>query len=199
MALAEEVKRGAFRLRPADFIPLVLVAVLYVLAAKLGLRLAFVHASATAVWPPAGIALAALLLRGYRMWPAVFVGAFAANVTTAGSIATSLGIATGNSLEALTGAYLVTRFASGRHAFARGRDVVKFVGLAAIASPAVAATIGVASLAIGHSASWTAAPLIWLTWWLGDAGGIVVIAPLLILWAKDARLHGGFPRFLETG
>jgi len=199
MALAEEVKRGAFRLRPADFIPLVLVAVLYVLAAKLGLRLAFVHASATAVWPPAGIALAALLLRGYRMWPAVFVGAFAANVTTAGSIATSLGIATGNSLEALTGAYLVTRFASGRHAFARGQDVVKFVGLAAIVSPTVAATVGVASLGLGHFAPWAAAPSIWLTWWLGDAAGIVVIAPLLILWATDARLHGGFPRFLETG
>src|SRR6266498_4114386 len=86
-------------LRPADLFALLLVAALYLLAAKLGLKLAFVHASATAVWPPAGIALAALLLRGYGMWPAVFIGAFVANITTAGSLGTSLGIAAGNTLE----------------------------------------------------------------------------------------------------
>src|SRR5216683_2787623 len=102
------------------------LAAVYLVAAKLGLMLAFVHASATAVWPPAGIALAAVLVRGYRMWPAVFIGAFVANITTAGSIGTSLGIGAGNTLEAVAGTYLVTRFASGRHAFARGQDVIKF-------------------------------------------------------------------------
>ena len=85
--IGEEATSAGARpgLRPADLVALVLIATLYVLAAKLGLTLAFVHASATAVWPPAGIALAVLLLRGYRMWPAVFVGAFVANITTAGS------------------------------------------------------------------------------------------------------------------
>jgi len=197
--MVDSAKPARVRFRAADVLILALVAILYLAAAKLSLRLAFVHASATAVWPPAGIALAALLLRGYRMWPAVFVGAFVANVTTAGSIATSFGIATGNSLEAVTGAYLITRFASGRHAFTRGQDVVRFVGLSAIVSTTVSATLGVGSLLLGGFALWTSAPSIWLTWWLGDAAGIVLVAPLLILWAEDARLGGGLSRLVETG
>ena len=86
---------------------LVLAAV-YFAAAKLGLMLAFVHASATAVWPPTGIALASMLLLGPRVWPAILLGAFLANVTTAGNLWTSLGIATGNTLEGVLGAWLVT-------------------------------------------------------------------------------------------
>ena len=93
------------------------LTVAYVLAGKLGLLFASVHASATAVWPPSGIALAALLLLGARMWPAVAVGAFLVNVTTAGSVATSLGIALGNTLEAVIGCWLVERLAHGRGAF----------------------------------------------------------------------------------
>lgn len=81
----------------------------YVVAAKLGLLLAFVHASATAVWPPTGIALAALLVLGVRVWPAILVGAFLVNLTTAGNVWTSLGIALGNTLEGVVGAGLVER------------------------------------------------------------------------------------------
>src|SRR5258708_16362298 len=95
----------------------VLVGV-YFVAGKLGLRLAFEHASATAVWPPTGIALAALLLYGYRMWPAIFVGALLVNVTTAGSVWTSLGVATGHTLEGLLGVLLVRRLADGPNLFA---------------------------------------------------------------------------------
>ena len=91
-----------------------LLAALYFLAGKLGLQLAVVHPSATAIWPGTGIALAAILLFGYGVWPGIFLGAFAVNVTTAGSILSAVGIATGNTLEALVGAYLVIRFANGR-------------------------------------------------------------------------------------
>ena len=91
-----------------------LVALLYFAAAKIGLSLAFVNPSATAVWPPTGIALAALLLLGYRIWPGILLGAFLANVSTSGSIPTSFAIAIGNTLEGLAGAYLVNRFANGR-------------------------------------------------------------------------------------
>src|SRR5262249_59128932 len=86
------------------------LTLVYIVAGKLGLLLAFVHASATAVWPPTGIALAALLVYGYPAWPAIFVGAFVVNVTTAGSVASSLGIAAGNTLEALVGVWLVNRW-----------------------------------------------------------------------------------------
>src|SRR5437870_3674213 len=81
-----------------------ILTVIYFIVGKLSLQLAFVHPSASPVWPPAGIALAALVVFGYRTWPAIFLGAFLVNVTTAGNIATSLGIATGNTPEALCGA-----------------------------------------------------------------------------------------------
>jgi len=79
------------------------LAAVYFVAGKFGLRLAFAHPSATAVWPPTGIALAAFLILGYRVWPAVFAGAFLVNITTTGSLATSVGIGVGNTLEGLLG------------------------------------------------------------------------------------------------
>src|SRR5256885_6425832 len=90
---------------------------IYFAAGKLGLSLAFVNASASAVWPPTGIALAVLLVLGYRAWPAILIGAFLVNISTSGSLAASLLIAVGNTLEGIIGAYLVNRFAHGRHAF----------------------------------------------------------------------------------
>src|SRR6188474_3645021 len=88
-----------------------LLTLVYFIAGKFGLLLASLQASASPVWPPAGIALAALLLLGHRAWPAIFIGAFLVNVTTAGNVATSFAIGTGNTLEALVGAWLVNRFA----------------------------------------------------------------------------------------
>jgi PAS domain S-box-containing protein len=165
------------------------LAVVYFLSGKLGLSLAFLNASATAVWPPAGIALAALLLFGYRVWPGIFVGAFLVNVTTAGSVATSIGIAVGNTLEALVGAGLVQRFAHGRHAFDRPQDIFKYVFLAALFSTAISATFGVTSLTLGGFASWDQYGPVWLTWWLGDMVSDLIVAPLIFLWA-GRRLQG---------
>src|SRR2546422_4700450 len=147
-----------------------ILTVVYFIAGKLGLMLASLHASASPVWPPAGIALAALLVLGYRVWPAIFVGAFLVNVTTAGNIFTSLGIASGNTLEALCGAWLVNKFANGARAFDRPQDVFKFA-LAALISTTVSATCGVSSLAAGGFAQWSSYWPIWLTWWLGDTSG----------------------------
>src|SRR3989441_6866919 len=122
-----------------------LVATAYFAAARWGLRLAFVNPSAAPIWPPTGIALAALLVLGYRVWPGILLGAFLANLLTAGSVAGSIGIAVGNTLEGVVGAYLVNRFAHGRKAFERAQDVLKFAVLAGIASTTVSATIGVTS------------------------------------------------------
>ena len=154
------------------------------MAGKLGLSMAFLHASASAVWPPTGIAIGALLVGGSRLWPAILFGAFVVNITTAGSFATSLGIATGNTLEALVGAWLVNRFAGGRHVFERARDVFKFAGLAAGVSTMVSATIGVTSLALGDYAPWADYGAIWLTWWLGDAVGALIVTPVVVLWSE---------------
>ena len=159
----------------------------YFLAGKLGLALAFVHASASAFWPPTGIAIAAALLFGLRIWPAVFVGAFLVNITTSGDVASSLGIASGNTLEAVVAAWLVNRFAGGAAVFDRPHDVFRFTILAAALSTMVSATIGVLSLWIGHLAETEALPDIWLTWWLGDAVGALVFAPLVVLWVRPGE------------
>ncbi len=164
------------------------LAAAYFVAAKLGLRLAFVHASATAVWPPTGIALAAFLILGSRLWPAIFVGAFLANITTAGSVATSLGIAAGNTLEGLLGAALVSRFAQGLQAFERPRNILKFAFLAAGGATTVSATCGVTSLVLGGFARWAEYGDIWLTWWLGDVVGALVVAPAVLLWSANPRV-----------
>jgi diguanylate cyclase (GGDEF)-like protein len=180
-----------------DLSVLAVLVTAYVVAGKLGLRLAFVNASATAVWAPAGIALAAFLVLGYRVWPAILLGAFLVNVTTAGSAVTSVCIGAGNTLEGLAGAWLVNRFAGGRHAFARARDVFKFTGLAAIASTTVSATCGVTTLALAGLATWPSYGSIWLTWWLGDAAGDLVVAPFAILWSAMPRVRFRPGRGLE--
>ena len=127
----------------------------YFAAAKLGLQLAIVHASATAVWPPTGIALASLLLFGYGTWPAIAVGAFLANITTHGTVATCAGIATGNTLEALAGAWLVNRYANGRDALFTGLGAFRFTALAGVLSTTISATFGVLSLTLGRDADWS--------------------------------------------
>ena len=178
--------------RSEEFKNLAIVAILvvvYFVAGKLGLRLAYVNASATAVWPCTGIAVAALLLYGYRVWPGILVGAFMVNLTTMGTVETSAGIAIGNTLEGLAGCYLVTRFAHGKEAFSRAQDIFKFALLAGMAATTVSATIGVTTLALGGFANWAAFGSIWSTWWLGDAVGAVIVTPLLMLWWENPRLH----------
>jgi len=180
-------------------VPLIgILAVVYFIAGKLGLMLASLHASASPVWPSAGIALAAILLLGYRVWPAIFIGAFLVNVTTAGNVATSFAIATGNTLEALAGAWLVNRFAGGKNVFDRPQGVFKFAVVAAI-STIISPVFGVTSLALAGFADWTNYGAIWLTWWLGDATGDLVFAPLVILWSVASKRSWNKKETAEVG
>jgi len=165
------------------------LAVVYFGTAKLGLRFAYVNPSATALWAPTGITLAAFLIFGFRVWPGAFLGAFFANLTTAGSVLTSIGIATGNTLEGVVGCYLVRRFARGKQTFERAQDIFKFAFLAGMVSTTISPTIGVTSLALGGFANWTEYGPIWRTWWLGDGVGAVVVTPLLLLWRENPRLN----------
>jgi PAS domain S-box-containing protein len=174
-----------------------LLTLAYFAAGKLGLALAVVNASVSPVWPPTGIAFAAFLLLGPRIWPAIFIGAFLVNVTTTGSIAPSLGIAIGNTCEGRLGAELVRLFANGRHVFNRARDVFKFVVLAGLFSTAVSATIGASSLTLAGHAAWRDYPAIWFTWWLGDAVGALVVGPAVVLWSSRDDASQSRARRLE--
>src|SRR6266853_1003907 len=149
-------------------VELVALALVYFCCGRFGLSLAFVNPNATAVWPPTGVALVALLVRGQRLWPGVFLGAFLVNFFAQGSFPTSLGIAAGNTLEAVLGAWLVSRYANGAHAFERTTSIFNFIFLAALGSTLASATCGVSSLCLGGFARWDQFGPIWLTWWLGD-------------------------------
>src|SRR5881396_2940005 len=197
----EMTRKGSWAMQSRRFsgLPLIgILAVIYFIAGKLGLMLASLHASASPVWPPAGIALAGLLLLGYRAWPAIFIGAFLVNVTTAGNVATSFAIATGNTLEALVGAWLVNRFASGTNVFDRLQGVFKFAlaaGISTIISPA----FGVTCLGVAGFADWANYGAIWLTWWLGDATGDLVFTPLVLLWSVASKRRWNKKEAAEVG
>lgn len=157
------------------------LAAIYYGAAKLGLTLAFATPSVTAIWPPTGIALAALVLGGFRLWPGVALGAFFANMWTGVPLYAVLGITLGNTLEALVGAFLLVRVANFRPSLERVRDVLALVVLAAGVSTMVAATIGVGSLLAADEISSGNFGSVWRTWWLGDAGGDLLVAPALMV------------------
>lgn len=177
----------------------VLLCAVYIGAARLGLRFASVHPSATAIWPPTGIAIAAFLLFGTRVWPAIVAGAFIANTITAGSLATSAGIAVGNTLEGLIGARLVDASAGGRFAFTRAPDVFRFAALAGVVATLVSPSIGVTSLAIGGYARWSDYGSIWLTWWLGDLAGALIVAPFFITWSASPAVTLRRSEWVEAG
>jgi len=147
---------------------------------------ATLNASASPVWPPTGLAIAALLLWGRRLWPGVYVGAFAANFLTTSTPASSLAIAAGNTLEALTCAYLVARFAKRLNAFDTPRDLGIFV-VAGLSGSLVSATVGVTSLAVSGLAQWSLYIPLLTTWWLGDASGALIVAPLIMSFLQPSR------------
>src|SRR2546430_1250865 len=175
-----------------------IVTVIYFIAGKLGLSLAFLNASASPVWPPAGISLAVLLLFGYRVWPAIFVGAFLVNATTAGNVATSLAIAMGNTLEALAASCWVNRFAGGKNFCDRPLGIFKFAVVAA-ATTVISPALGVSSLAFASFANWTEFGTIWLPWWLGDVTGDLVFTPLVLLWAVPSKRRWHKKEAAEVG
>lgn len=171
---------------------------LYFEAGSLGLKLAFVHASATAVWPPTGIALAALLLFGTRLWPGVFVGAFLVNISVTGDLPTTLCIACGNTLETLIGATLVSRYAQGRNFLYDPRSFFGFMLLAALGATTISATAGAASLTALGLADPDALGAIWLNWWLGDAAGALIFTPLIVAWVDDFTVYRNRRAAIET-
>ena len=174
------------------------IAAVYFAAAKLGLTMAFVAEQVTAVWPPAGIGLATLLIFGLRVWPGIMLGAFLANVTTSEPVATAFGIAVGNTLEAVIGARLLCHFIAPDLSLQRMKDVLGLVGLAAAISPMVSATIGVTSLCLGAVQPWGTYRSLWWVWWLGDATGDLVMAPVLLTWATTRRSHWQSGRIAEA-
>jgi PAS domain S-box-containing protein len=176
------------------------IAAAYVVTAKLGFLFAIAPGNVTALWPPSGIALAAVIHRGNRAALGVWLGSFLVNslffaqVQTLSVIAltTASSIATGSMLQVLLAASLYWRFI-GPGIPEQVKDVIKFLGIAAL-SCSVAPSVGVSSLAIGGAIPWSNYPYTWLTWWLGDLAGILTVTPpLLVIGRSTPRRALAFP------
>jgi PAS domain S-box-containing protein len=172
-----------------------LLAALYFALAKLSLLTAIPPGYATSVWPPSGLALAAVVLLGRRVWPGIWIGAALANLTVQSSIPAAAIIATGNSLEALVAAALMRRYIAAP-VFQQGEDVFRFLAVAAAAAM-VAATIGTLAISAVGPASSTGLATIWSTWWQGDLTGMIVVAPLILCWAPGRGVAWTRRRVLE--
>ena len=166
-----------------------LIAIVYFAAAELGLSLASVHENVTPVWPPTGIAIASLLIFGVRVWPGVFVGALAANLLTSIPIASTFGIAIGNTLEAVVAWSLLRRSKGWRKSFDTVGDVLVFVVYAAVLAPLVSATIGSLGVCFGDPNQWSGFWKLWLTWWMGDGFGALIVSPLLLSWSASRKIN----------
>jgi PAS domain S-box-containing protein len=170
--------------------------VAYVTGAKLGIETSVAHGVITPVWAPTGIALAALVLYGPRLWPAVALGAFVANATSGPDLLDAAFISVGNTLEAVVGSLLLLRVGF-RPAMDRVRDVFSLIVYGALLSTAIAATNGVTVLWISGDLERSYGSE-WLLWWIGDAMGALIVAPLMFVlstrsWRqldRRARLEG---------
>lgn len=183
------------------------IALLYFFSGQLGMLVAIPGTYATAFWPPSGFALAATLVCGYGVCPGIFLGALSLDLFTVHAIdlqlyplsaftvstITSLGAC----LQAATGAWLVKKFIHASHPFTRAVDVIKFCFLA-IGSCLINATIGASCLAFSGLISWGFFSTVWLTWWIGDAVGILIITPLMIIWRHTPRLDLSLGQVVEV-
>jgi PAS domain S-box-containing protein len=173
------------------------VAGLYIGSAKLGIALSVAHGVITPVWAPTGISLAALVLFGPRLWPAVALGALVANATSGASLPLAVAISVGNTLEAVVGAGLLRR-AGFRPALDRVRDVLALIVLGGAASTTISATNGVTALWVAGHISGSSYGSEWFLWWSGDAMGDLVVAPLLLVWASVPLRKLGVAKALEA-
>jgi signal transduction histidine kinase len=177
-------------------IKVLLVSILYYTTAEIGLQLDATGGFAALFWLPTGISLAAVFLLGYRMFPGILLGAFFVNFFIGAPLFVACGIAVGNTLEAIIGAYLLKKVVGFNPSLDRIKDVLALVVLAALMSTVISATIGVSSLAYGGvlTSSYLST---WGAWWIGDMVSNIIVAPFLFVWSRRAYVHFEKKRALE--
>ena len=180
------------------FLKIVLLAVVYHLAARLGLKMAYVQINTSPVWPPTGIALAALLLFGYNLWPGISLGVFLGSLLNGAQFDLALGMALGNTLEAIFGAFCLKRFVGFHNAIDRVRDVIGLISFSII-STTIGATLGTLALMLTVLGERQSFPTIWLTWWIGDLLGALVVAPVLLVWMARSPFQTRWRAAVEGG
>ncbi|TAN67661.1 MAG: PAS domain S-box protein [Methylobacter sp.] len=170
------------------------LALAYSVTGKLGTFLAIPPGYATAIWPASGIALAGILIYGYRIWPGILLGAFLVNFSNAlvagslpeilTSIIITLAMSVGASLQAVAGVYLVHRYAGFPNSLTREKDVLLFFLFGGILSTLINSTISVSALVLTERIPTTNFLTSWGTWWMGDALGVFIFTPLVLVWMQ---------------
>lgn len=173
------------------------VALAYVAGAQIGFFLAFLHSQVSPVWPPEGISLALVLLRGYRVLPGVLLGAFLANFLHNPHLPTALLIGAGNTTSVLFAAYFSRRWNPGGNPFSRVRSVLNFLTIGSMPGAAISAVLGVSSLFlfgfVAPESYWS----VLLTWWTGEMQGLIIVAPFIYIWSKLPDLKADPWRLME--
>jgi diguanylate cyclase (GGDEF)-like protein/PAS domain S-box-containing protein len=164
-----------------------MVAAVYFIGARVGLALAFDNRNVTAVWPPTGIAVAALVVWGLSMWPGIAIGALLANLSNHAGLATSAAIVVGNTAAPVVAAYVLRRVEWFDGSLERMRGLLALMGAGGFGAMMISATLGTAALVATGAASASHVGSVWLVWWIGDAIGVVLFAPPLILVSRFTR------------
>jgi len=188
--------RNEFFLYLKRFGPGLGLFLVYFIAGRIGLGIRPVDTFAPLVWPATGIAFAAVVLYGYRLWPVILLAAFAVYFSLGAGFLIAFGIACGNTLESLAGAYVLKRYIGFNPAIARLRDTVWLIAIVLVA-PLMGASIGVASLWFGGELTSAAVGTAWSSWWIGDAFGVLIIGSLLFRWVSAPLFQRTALQYLE--
>ena len=176
---------------------LAFVFALYFGAGKLGLAVPFTSSNVSPIWPAAGVAVAAVLIWGIQIAPAIAFAAFLVNFLTPVPTFASIAIGLGNASSAVIAGYFLKHVADFETSLPRLKDVLRLVVVAAVLATAVAASVGVTALTLVDAKAWTGYGSAWRIWWLGDAMGVLVVAPLLLTGRDLLRVRRGW-RVLEA-
>ncbi len=187
-----------FKNNTTIFTLILILTVIYFAAGKLSLSFAFFHQSASPFWLPTGIAITAFIIWGFKIWPAIFIGAFLVNLTTKGTILTCLGIASGNTLEGLFALYLINLLIKDKNIFEKPLNIFKYVISAGIIATFLSALIGVNSLFLTGFVKPENFFSVLTTWWIGDMGGALITAPVILLWITDYKINWKPKKTLEA-
>src|SRR5258708_19418860 len=174
---------GSARSAATYLVELSIVATSYIALVESALLLPAINPAATPLWPPTGFALALVLLRGYRIWPAILMGSLSAHLMDGRSILELGSVGIGTLLAAFAGTWLISRWSNGHQTFGTSSSIAKFAILSFAPTTMISSTIAMAGFILANKLSFSDSVVTWLTWWLADAAGALVIAPVVVLWA----------------
>src|SRR5882757_5937689 len=171
---------GSARSAATYLVELSIVAASYIGLAEFALWLPAINPAATPLWPPTGFALALVLLRGYRIWPAILVGSLSPYLVAGRSLLELGSVGIGTLLAAFAGTWLISRWSNGQQTFGTPSNIAKFAIISFVPTTMISSTIAVAGFILTNKLIFPDSVVTWLTWWLADAAGTLIIAPVVV-------------------